>query len=714
MQGAAAYFVQGLSNDDTVNLWRAFGVTGSRKDLIALFNTFGNYPLLIRALAGEVARFRPAPRDFAAWRQAHADFDPFSLPLVQRKTHILQYAFSGVTDTETRVLHTIAAFRAPATYDALAALLVGLGKPCPDEITLDVVLSDLENRGLVGWDRRGNRYDLHPVVRGVAWSGLDPRAKEGIYESLASHFEALPEIDDAIKTIDDLTAPIELYNTLARLHRAKDAYGILNDRILESYKHLSAFREFAELAELFFEEPGLMDALRRESPSHVNDLIVLLTVFYILAGDPAAALERIRELDKTYIDKEPDLFLSLKSLALCAIGGLAEAEQGARESLAIQQDWLVILTLAIVLIRRGQYEDGMSWLSDYRLDIEDEEYEGFFGALDLLESGITALRHYDISLAQAFAEQLGARAAKHGEGQYMIRVQAMSLDAAVAHAQGKHEQAYELLNNALVLARRGRLADSETGLLVQLAEWNITRKRLDDARRNVADAQQLAEHGQLKLRQIDALNMLSRIEHASGDHSKATSAATEAYRLAWCDGPPFTYDWGIRQARQNLAALDEPEPTRLPTSPSLIQMADPAISPISRTHALGLQPPLTDRELRGIMRQLPKGDDSASALRTWYESSAASSEIRPDAIVELARVDGNSDRVWHDLLKAVNDPSERVRSAALGLITRSGHPDARAVLTRLLTTEQDPEARQLLGELHAALELPGPTEDQLG
>ena len=77
MKGAAAYFVQGLSNDDAVSLWRAFGVSGSREDLVALFNTFGNYPLLIRALAGEVARYRPAPGDFAAWRQAHADFDPF-------------------------------------------------------------------------------------------------------------------------------------------------------------------------------------------------------------------------------------------------------------------------------------------------------------------------------------------------------------------------------------------------------------------------------------------------------------------------------------------------------------------------------------------------------------------------------------------------------------------------------------------------------------
>ena len=137
VQGAAAYFIDGLSDDDAVNLWRAFGVTGGRDELITLFNTFGNYPLLIRALAGEVARFRPAPSDFGKWRQAHTEFDPFQLPIVQRKSHVLQYALSGLTDTENRVLHTVAAFRAPATYDTLAALLVGPDKPCPDEAALE-------------------------------------------------------------------------------------------------------------------------------------------------------------------------------------------------------------------------------------------------------------------------------------------------------------------------------------------------------------------------------------------------------------------------------------------------------------------------------------------------------------------------------------------------------------------------------------------------
>lgn len=113
--GTFAYFLRGLAPNDTVQLWRSLGGSGNRAELAELFAVFDNYPLLIRALAGEVARFRRAPGNLAAWRQANPGFDPFRLPLVQRKSHVLSYALSGLTAGDRRILHTIAAFRARRT-----------------------------------------------------------------------------------------------------------------------------------------------------------------------------------------------------------------------------------------------------------------------------------------------------------------------------------------------------------------------------------------------------------------------------------------------------------------------------------------------------------------------------------------------------------------------------------------------------------------------
>jgi tetratricopeptide (TPR) repeat protein len=644
VQGAAAYFVEGLSDDDAVNLWRAFGVTGSRGELVALFNTFGNYPLLIRALAGEVARYRPAPGDFDAWRQAHREFDPFGLPLVQRKSHILQYALGGLADAETRVLRTIAAFRAPATYDTLAALLAGDGKPCPDEAMLDVVLADLEDRGLVGWDRQGNRYDLHPVVRGVAWSALDPRAQQDIYQNLASHFEALPEVDESkIKTVDDLAGSIELYHILVQLQRVDEAVELLEGRISDfMIEHFWAFHEIAELMKLILEKSELVQLLKDGDDETANEWLQALAIFYFLSGDYSRAQEMFSNLQSTLAEHSDYFVLGFWSQALCHMGALADAERLAREAVHTWENLqsktknetedfaIILLTLGMVHIRRGEYEEGLAWLSDYRLDMSP----GSFGAqLMMTESGMAALRYGDINSAQAFATHMTAAAEEDGPPHAQIPVKA--LNAAVAEALGEHERAHELLNDALVLARKARMADGEAGLLVQLGVWNAQRHRLDAARRHAADALQIAEHGQLRLRKADVFNLLSSIERACGNQREAASVAAEAYRLAWCDGPPFVYQWGIQQARENLAAAGEPEPADLPPFNSSSAMPELEIVPTSLIEALTLQPPLDDDVLMTIIHRLPKYGESAAALRTLYEHPASSPMIRAAAIEGL-------------------------------------------------------------------------------
>src|SRR5438876_6357840 len=185
--GCKAVFLHGLSDDDTLNLWRALGISGSRETLLPIFHTFENHPLLIQALAGEVSHDRRTPGDFDGWRKNHPEFNPFSLPMVQVKSHVLEFALRGLDQTALKVLHTIAAFRMPAAYDTLVALLVGKRKTCSNENAFITILADLEDRGLLGWDRRANRYDLHPIVRGVTWSGLGNQDKQGVYKTLNTH-----------------------------------------------------------------------------------------------------------------------------------------------------------------------------------------------------------------------------------------------------------------------------------------------------------------------------------------------------------------------------------------------------------------------------------------------------------------------------------------------------------------------------------------------
>ncbi|HEV7645450.1 MAG TPA: DUF4062 domain-containing protein [Pyrinomonadaceae bacterium] len=233
LPGCTAVFLPGLSNDDALNLWRNFGVSGAHDQLLPIFNSFGNHALLIQALVSEIANYRSAPGDFEKWRMANPHFAPARYPRLQdAMAHVLEYSLSGLGEVEQKVLQTIAGFRMPTGYDTLSAVLTGDGKPCESASELDAALAELEDRGLVGWDRRANRYDLHPVVRSRVWNSINPTAKEELYERVHRNFPAVSLKNwDEVKNLKDLLPYAELYSCLVGLGRKGEAEKLLSTQI---------------------------------------------------------------------------------------------------------------------------------------------------------------------------------------------------------------------------------------------------------------------------------------------------------------------------------------------------------------------------------------------------------------------------------------------------------------------------------------------------
>jgi hypothetical protein len=69
------------------------------------------------------------------------------------------------------------------------------------------------------------------------------------------------------------------------------------------------------------------------------------------------------------------------------------------------------------------------------------------------------------------------------------------------------------------------------------------------ARDLLDDVWEPAERGPYPLFHADALVVLAQVERDAGNREAAIAVATRAYRLAWCDGPPFAYHWGLEAAR---------------------------------------------------------------------------------------------------------------------------------------------------------------------
>jgi tetratricopeptide (TPR) repeat protein len=588
-----AIFLTGLADDDALELWRAFGVAGARDVLLPLFHRVGNHPLLVQALAGVVARYhQDKPGDFDGWRRDHPDFDPFSLPLVQVKSHVLEFALRGLDDKAREALHVIAAFRMPARYDTLAALLISEGKACSDEHGLDKVLTELEDRGLIGWDKRANRYDLHPIVRGVVWNGLGDDTRRGIYTSLHEHFEALPMIDDweKVSSLEDLTPAIELYNTLIGLGRYDDAYQLFDLRIVKANLYrLSASRQSVELLELLFPD-GLDHLPHLSRPQDQAVALEALGQAFAYSGRPKRAMGFYKRKIAIFeeMEKIKGVIIGLSNLihAELLIGSIREAEQAARRMLLIVRDQ-----------ERKQSESPSLYWFGLIFGIRGKEYDSAIALSRSLRIAfrVSAYLAYDYSATCALWSQhfedamiLANKALEYSTEISFERgiIRATRLQGATALGLNDYGKAEECLLHTIIRARAVNLVEDELPALVALAELRRRQGDLKAACELLDDVWDAAERGPYPLFHADACNVLAQIERDAGNEAGAVEAAVRAYRLAWCDGPPFAYHWGLERARKHLGELGAAEPEMPPFDESKYEpMPEVEIDPEDEFHA---------------------------------------------------------------------------------------------------------------------------------
>jgi tetratricopeptide (TPR) repeat protein len=149
----------------------------------------------------------------------------------------------------------------------------------------------------------------------------------------------------------------------------------------------------------------------------------------------------------------------------------------------------------------------------------------------------------------------------------VCRLEATALLAA-ADGSASLEAAEEPLREALILARAIGLTEEELPALIGLAELRRRQGRLEEARDQLDQAWELLERGPYRLMRADACNALAQIERDAGRREEALGAAQEAYRAAWCDGWPFSYQRGLAVATGHLEAVGGDSPADLePFSP---------------------------------------------------------------------------------------------------------------------------------------------------
>ncbi|HEX2077938.1 MAG TPA: DUF4062 domain-containing protein [Longimicrobium sp.] len=577
--GSFALSLQGSSDRDALDLWRAYGASGSSEEILPFFRTFDKHPLLIQLLAYEVAEFSEAPGDFDAWRRANPDFNPFGLDLANVQSHVLSYAMAGLSAKELRTLRMIAVFRTSPSIESIQSLLVRADDAAPpgerpfaslDE--LRVALSALEGRGLIGRERPADRYHLDPIVRGVVLATLDDASRTELYRSIERYFEAIPVKDyTRVESLDDLAPAIELFHVLVGQGRYDDALVVFSSKLVTTLLYrLSAGRLQVELLNALL--PDGWEAPMRLSPAGQSYTLNALAQGLKLSGQPGDAVpiyRRADEIDTRANDpRNRRAGLSNLSIALRLVGKIGEAEHSARAALIISREQrehvdegISLQWLGMALATRGQWAEGQKALCrSLRIRRRYRKRQGMGQGSSYVAQ--LALWRGDAATARRLAEYAWKRASI-GRGERDC-IRAARLQGHAALHLGDHDTASSRLHHALLRARTADCVEEELPTLIALAESHRQQGEAAHARELLDDVWDSAERGPYPLFHTDALNLLAQIERDAGNRDAAVEAATKAYRLAWCDGPPFAYHWGLEKAKAHLAALGAPEPEMPP------------------------------------------------------------------------------------------------------------------------------------------------------
>jgi tetratricopeptide (TPR) repeat protein len=293
-----------------------------------------------------------------------------------------------------------------------------------------------------------------------------------------------------------------------------------------------------------------------------------LAISYQFLGHPGRAVQLYRQAIEilTQLADNGNRMSCLGNLGATPreIGSLREAEGALRHSLILSRElenefWegVSLQNLGRLLLTRGDIPLGIMALNRARYTFSKSSYLQSEGVV----AGHLAERSMllsDFARASALADKAWELASHH-------RHVRDSIDAALRQGEadlGLNElmRASERLYHALTRARSVNLVELELPALIAITRLELAQGHPREARGRLNDVWDATERGPYPLCQADAFNVLADIALAENDEPAAIDAATKAYRAAWCDGPPYSYHWGLVKAKAHLAALGALEP----------------------------------------------------------------------------------------------------------------------------------------------------------
>jgi hypothetical protein len=615
----------GLEDADAEALLHSCGVKGTSADIRYYLKTYcDNHPLVISVLAGLINSPGPHRGNFDTWAADPAygvKLNLASLDLIQSRNHILQAAMEALEPASRQLLSTLAMLSGAADYETVAAFNPHLpprpvkvkvpSKPedgwlwkriddenkaklrgqyeaalakrnayelalhewresgsvreAPQRLT--ETMADLEHRSLLQYDPLENRYDLHPVVRGVAAGNLNAEDMESYGQKVVDYFNSKPHNSyDQAKSMADVEAGLQVMRTLLKLGHHQQAADALDTDLTHALLiNLEAHVETLALLRPFFRAGW--DQLPKGLDTDTASVLANTGALCLCKcgdgkqaiGAYAASLDMNLEM-KNWRSTTGNLNNIAQSLFdQNRLAQSLRASALVHDFACANKHTETIFTSRLLIFadrsRLGQWPEaeatwqrldpmGRRWnRSCYR----QGDAEWCFAQSQFWQ-GI--LQEEQIRNASTLAEQ--------DHNRVILRALHM-LRGSWRLEQGDWTLAAASFTQAVTMAREARLIDasSETGLL--LAKIQLRQLTRDEARN---EAQRLAQ-----LRE-PAHRSLARLWQMLGDLDQAKHHALASYTWAWADGEPYVNRYELTKTTELLHELGVPIPNLPPYDPA--------------------------------------------------------------------------------------------------------------------------------------------------
>jgi hypothetical protein len=421
---------------------------------------------------------------------------------------------------------------------------------------LDAALNDLEDRGLLWWDRASNTYDLHPIVRAYTFDQTQDKDRIQANEAIRDYFEALPPEDpDRATCVEDLRQTITIFQAMVGAELLDEASSLWASMLEEALLvELGAYSTVVEL----------LAPLSLSGSTRVRGD---LTIAYMDLGQYDEAIEQEKRLLATALETEDleETQVSLTRLS-AAFGdslveiGYSRCLQLRRElsSAAGESDPGLTLANARQAIRLGDVTSALTLLDEAERLGAPQNNPWYDGDIHLWRLYLALVADRTLTEAQLTDAEPYMHNSQHRRGLLLLRRQLL-------YRQGRFEEALAVAHEQERLARNAGEETVPAAIALLLAKLG----RQDEA--TAALNESLGRLHRLHPA-VRPHYHLARTLRELGQNAAAAQHAHEFYRQAWADGPPNCHHWDLKDAHELLTQLGLPAPNLPTIKPATIRI----------------------------------------------------------------------------------------------------------------------------------------------